>query len=221
MFPITRIRTFAAAALCACLTGAASLALATDVRLVGLADNTAILVIDGGRPRMLRVGQEGPGGVKVLAVGGEHALLEVDGERLELRMGEQPYLPPVAADRASVTLVSNAQGHFITTGTINGASVRLIVDTGASLIAMGPEDARRAGINYLAGEKGYANTANGVAIVYRIKLNRVQVGDIVLHDIEGIVHEKLNMPMVLLGMSFLGRLDMRREGDMLTLSKRY
>lgn len=170
---------------------------------------------------MLRVGQEGPGGVKVLAVGGEHALLEVDGERLELRMGEQPYLPPVAADRASVTLVSNAQGHFITTGTINGASVRLIVDTGASLIAMGPEDARRAGINYLAGEKGYANTANGVAIVYRIKLNRVQVGDIVLHDIEGIVHEKLNMPMVLLGMSFLGRLDMRREGDMLTLSKRY
>lgn len=221
MFPITRIRTFAAAVLGACLAGAASLALATDVRLVGLADNTAILVIDGGRPRMLRVGQEGPGGVKVLAVGGEHALLEVDGERLELRMGEQPYLPPVAADRASVTLVSNAQGHFITTGTINGASVRLIVDTGASLIAMGPEDARRAGINYLAGEKGYANTANGVAIVYRIKLNRVQVGDIVLHDIEGIVHEKLNMPMVLLGMSFLGRLDMRREGDMLTLSKRY
>ena len=221
MLQITLIRTFAAAVLCACLTGAASLALATDVRLVGLADNTAILVIDGGRPRMLRVGEEGPGGVKVLSVSGEHALLEVDGERLELRMGEQPYLPPVAADRASVTLVSNAQGHFITTGTINGASVRLIVDTGASLIAMGPEDARRAGINYLAGEKGYANTANGVAIVYRVKLNRVQVGDIVLHNIAGIVHEKLNMPMVLLGMSFLGRLDMRREGDMLTLSKRY
>ena len=195
-------------------------AMATEVSLVGLAENRAILVIDGARPKMLRVGQSA-GGVKVLDVTADAARVEVDGEVLELRLGEQPYAPPVAADRASVTLVSNGQGHFITTGTINGASMRLIVDTGASLIAMGPEDARRAGINYLAGDKGYANTANGVATVYRVRLNKVQVGDIILRNVEAIVHETLDMPVVLLGMSFLGRLDMRREGDRLTLTRRY
>jgi aspartyl protease family protein len=195
-------------------------ATATEVRLVGVAENTAILVVDGGKPRMMRVGQTGRAGVKLVSVKGESAIVEVDGEKLELRLGEQPYAPPVASERTSVTLVSNVQGHFVTTGNINGASVRLIVDSGASLVAMGPNDAKRAGIDYLSGDKAYANTANGVAPVYRVRLNKVQVGEIVLYNVEGLVHESIDMPMVLLGMSFLGRLDMRREGDMLTLSKR-
>lgn len=213
-------RWFTIALACIC-AGLASPAMATDVSLVGLAENTAILVIDGGRPKMMRVGQTGRAGVKLLAVTGDQAIVEVDGERIELRLGDQAYAPPVAADRASVTLVSNGQGHFVTTGTINGATVRLVVDTGASVVAMGPEDARRVGIDYLSGEKAYANTANGVAVVHRVSLNKVQVGDIVLHNVEGLVHASLDMPVVLLGMSFLGRLDMRHQGDTLTLTKRY
>jgi len=220
MPPRRRYRTllrFAFACICASFVLPA---MATDVRLVGLAEDTAILVIDGGRPNMMRVGQTGAG-VKLLAVTGDQAIVEVDGKKLELRFGDQGYTPPVAGDRASVTLVSNGQGHFVTTGTINGATARLIVDTGASLIAMGPEVARRAGIDYLSGTKAYANTANGVALVYRVRLNKVQVGDIVLHNVDALVHASLEMPAVLLGMSFLGRLDMRREGDTLTLTKRY
>ncbi len=217
----TRLPTLLAALLAFVYGGLTPPALATDVKLVGVAENTAILVIDGARPKMMRVGQTGHGGVKLLAVTGDEAIVEVDGERLALRLGDQAYAPPVAADRASVTLVSNAQGHFFTTGTINGATVRLIVDTGASMISMGPEDARRAGIDYLSGEKGYANTANGVAVVYRVQLNKVQVGDIVLHNVAGLVHASLDLPVVLLGMSFLSRLNMQRNGDTLTLTKRY
>jgi aspartyl protease family protein len=205
---------------CICSVLALS-ATATDVRLVGLANNRAILVIDGGRPSILRVGQEGPAGVKVVSITGEQATIEVDGESVVLRLGDQPYAPPVAAKRASVTLVSNGQGHFVTTGAINGASFRLIVDTGASLVSMGPTDAKRAGIDYLSGDKTYAGTANGVAEVYRVRLDKVQVGDIVLHNVEGLVHSSMDMPVVLLGMSFLGRLDMQRQGDTLKLSKRY
>ncbi len=89
------------------------------------------------------------------------------------------------------------------------------------MVSMGPEDARRAGIDYLSGEKGYANTANGVAVVYRVQLNKVQVGDIVLHNVAGLVHASLDLPVVLLGMSFLSRLNMQRNGDTLTLTKRY
>ena len=208
----------ALACICVCLV---SPALATDVSLVGLADDTAILVIDGGRPTLMRVGQTGRAGVKLLAVTGDRAIVEVDGEKLELGFGDQSYAPPVAGDRASVTLISNGQGHFVTTGTINGATFRLIVDTGASLVAMGPEDARRAGIDYMSGEKAYANTANGVAEVYRVHLSKVRVGDIELHNVAALVHSSMDMPVVLLGMSFLGRLDMRHEGDSLTLTKRY
>jgi aspartyl protease family protein len=208
----------ALACLCSTLTLPAT---ATDVRLIGLAHNRAILVIDGGRPSMIRVGETGPAGVKVLAVTGEVATIEVDGESFALTLGDQPYAPPVAAKRTSVTLVSNGQGHFLTTGTINGASVRFIVDSGASLVAMGPNDAKRAGIDYMSGEKGYANTANGVAEVHRVRLDKVQIGDIVLHNVEGLVHSSMDMPVVLLGMSFLSRLDMQRQGDTLTLTKRY
>ena len=215
-FPDVPALAFATVLSCFAMTAAA-----TDVQLVGVAENTAILIIDGSQPRMLRVGQIGRAGVKLIGVDGQNAVVEVDGERQELRLGEQPYAPPVASERASVTLVSNVQGHFLTTGNINGASVRLMVDSGASMVSMGPNDAKRAGIDYLAGDKVYANTANGVALAYRVRLNKVQVGDIVLYNIEGLVHENLDLPVVLLGMSFLGRLDMRREGDMLTLSKRH
>jgi len=214
---LSTLSAFTLAIVLSCLVPSAE---ATKVRLVGVADNTAILVIDNGRPRMMRVGQTGGAGVKLLAVEGQSAIVEVEGERLELRLGEQPYAPPVASERTTVTLVSNVQGHFLTSGSINGASVRLMVDSGASMVSMGPNDAKRAGIDYLSGDKTYASTANGVALVYRVRLNKVQVGDILLYNVEGLVHENINLPVVLLGMSFLGRLDMRREGDMLTLSKR-
>ena len=73
--------------------GLAPPAMATDVSLVGVAENTAILVIDGGRPKMMRVGQTGPAGVKLLAVTGDEAIVDVDGEQVELRLGDQPYAP--------------------------------------------------------------------------------------------------------------------------------
>jgi aspartyl protease family protein len=99
--------------------------------------------------------------------------------------------------------------------------VRFLVDTGATMVSMGVEDARRAGVNYLAGTRGYAQTANGVASVFKVKLGSVKVGDIALTDIDGIVHESASLPIVLLGMSFLGQLEMRNQGDSLTLTKRY
>jgi aspartyl protease family protein len=59
-----------------------------------------------------------------------------------------------------------------------------------------------------------------VARVYRVKLDTVRVGDITLNNVDALVHES-EMPFVLLGMSFLNRVEMRREGTDLTLTKRY
>ena len=112
------------------------------------------------------------------------------------------------------------RGHFVTTGTMNGGTVQFLVDTGATMISMGRGDARRVGIDYRKGQKGLSNTANGVAPVYKVKIDTVRVGEITLNNVDALVHDQ-DLPWVLLGMSFLNRVEMRREGDNLTLIKRY
>lgn len=192
----------------------------TSVTLIGLADATAILIIDGNKPRLLRVGQA-RAGVRLISVRNDLAIVEVDGERRELPLGGQVYSPPKSGVGSSVTLSPNGNGHYVTRGSINGASVRFLVDTGASMVSMDASHARRAGIDYLEGRKEFASTANGIAEVYVVKLDTVQVGNILLTNIDGIVHANTDMPVVLLGMSFLNRLDMHRENNNLTLKQRY
>ena len=64
------------------------------------------------------------------------------------------------------------------------------------------------------------NTANGQAAVVRVKLDSVRVGDIVLNNVDALVHQQ-DMPLTLLGMSFLNRMEMQRDGQTMTLKKRY
>ena len=99
-------------------------------------------------------------------------------------------------------LTADGQGHFLTIGTINGITVRFLVDTGASLISMSGSDAKRLGLNYTAGQKGAVSTANGIVPAYRVKLDEVRIGDITLNNVDGVVHAGNALPVVLLGMSF-------------------
>jgi aspartyl protease family protein len=196
-------------------------ALALDVSVVALFPGKAMLVVDKGKPRTLRAG-ETYAGVTLISATSEEAIVSINGKQQRLHIGEGAYSAlSVLSERATVVLASDKNGHFVSSGSINGASVRFLVDTGATMVAMNVDEARRAGVNYLAGERGYSQTANGVTQVYRVKLAEVTLGDITLRDIDGMVHETGALPVVLLGMSFLGKLEMRREGDSLTLTKRY
>ena len=96
----------------------------------------------------------------------------------------------------------------------------MLVDTGASMVALPASDALRLGINYKIGQRITVNTANGVAAAYRIKLDSVKVGDIELRQIDAVIHET-GLPYALLGMSFLNRTDMRRDGEQMTLTRRF
>ena len=193
---------------------------AADVGLVGIFPGKALLTINGGAPRTVAVGGKTADGVKVLAAGGDTATIEVDGKKRVLRIGQNVTVRAAAGGRTTTVLTADGRGHFLTTGSINGASMRFLVDTGASTVAMGASDARRAGVDPTRGEKGFAQTANGVAEVSRVRLHSVRVGDIVLNDVEATVHSQ-DMPMVLLGMSFLNRMEMQRNGDTMTLRKNY
>lgn len=86
---------------------------------------------------------------------------------------------------------------------------------------MNSGDAKFAKIDYEKGEKGMSSTANGVVQVYRVKLNTLKIGPIVLNNIDAAVIEGGSPPVVLLGMSALNRLDMKRDNSILTLTKKY
>ena len=193
---------------------------AADVGLAGLFPGKALLTINGGPPRIVAVGARSAEGVKVLSVAGETATLEIDGQRRVLRVGQNVAAQPSGTGPATLVLTADGGGHFMTSGTINGSSVRFIVDTGASFISLGASDARRIGIDAARGEPGVANTANGPASVRRVKLDTVRVGEIVLNNVDALVHQQ-DMPFALLGMSFLNRMEMQRNGETMTLRKRY
>jgi aspartyl protease family protein len=196
-------------------------AAAQEVSVLALFEGKALLAVDGGKPRTVRAG-ETYAGVKLISASSEEAVVSVNGKRQRLKLGEGIYSTASApSGNVTVTLTSDGSGHFITSGSINGAAMKFLVDTGATMVSMGLEDARRAGVNYLAGTRGHSQTANGIAPVYKVKLSSVRLGDITLNDVDGLVHESNSLPVVLLGMSFLGQLEMRREGKSLTLTKRY
>jgi aspartyl protease family protein len=194
-----------------------------EINLVGLSIGKAVVVVgDGGKPRVLRDGDALSSGVKLIKATPESALFEINGKRRSLTLGNSQLANGRSTFNASssVTLVADVRGHFMTSGSINGASVQFLVDTGATMISLGLADARRIGLNYLEGERGMSRTANGTARVYRVKLDVVRLGDITLNNVDALVHEA-DMPFVLLGMSFLNRVEMTRTGTDLTLTKRY
>jgi len=203
----------------------AGVAIAADVNLNGIVGNKALLVIDGGKPRWLAVGESSPEGVKLVSVAGDTAVFELGGQRQTLKMGQSDRLSagssPSGAGTQSVVLKSSRDGHFVTAGQINGQTVQFIVDTGASFITLGMSDAKRLSINYLGGQRVAMSTANGVVAAYHVKLDEVRVGTVTLNNVDGIVQPEASMPVVLLGMSFLNRMEMKRDGETMTLKKRF
>lgn len=106
-----------------------------------------------------------------------------------------------------VTLTANDQGHFETEAEMNGRSVDVMVDTGATIVAMTYEDAERAGIFLKPSDFTHTvATANGQAKVAPITISTVAIGPITVRNVEGAVAESGKLHKTLLGMSFLNRL---------------
>lgn len=193
---------------------------AQTVSMSGSLGDKALLMIDGA-PRALAVGQSTQG-VKLLGVTGSDAVVEVGGRRVTLQLGSaQVNLggAPSAGSGSQIVLTAGSGGHFITQGSINGSTVRFVVDTGATHVALSQAEAERIGINYRKGQRGVGNTANGQVVMYRVTLDSVRIGDVQVFNVEAAV-VPAQMEQVLLGNSFLMRFQMKRENDTLTLDKR-
>jgi aspartyl protease family protein len=206
----------------ALLSALASLpAAAADVALIGTFGATAaILSIESGAPKTVKVGQT-VGGVKLISVENERATIETDGKRRVLQRG-QTYSSSSAGGTGAqkVTLAAGAGGHFFVEGQINGGPIRFVVDTGATTVAIPAGDANRLRIDYRNGLRIATQTAGGPTPAFLVTLSSVRIGDIELQNVDAVVIEQ-GLGIALLGNSFLSRTDMRREGQMMTLTRRY
>jgi aspartyl protease family protein len=194
-------------------------ALAQTITFNGAMGQThAVLVIEG-QARTVAVGASA-GGVKLLSVNDTQAVVEVQGTRRTLPLGAGPVKTPASTTSAtSVVLTAGSGGHFRAIGQINGKSLPLLVDTGASVVAMSAAQADSIGLDWRNGQAGLARTANGTVSARVVTLNSVRLGDVTVPNVQAMV---MPMPMehVLLGNSFLSHFQMRRDNDVMRLEKR-
>ena len=164
-------------------------AAAAQVALIGvIGDKAAVLALDGGDPKTVKVGQKW-NGITVLQVEKERATVEIDGKKRVLQIGQhyRSEAAMAASDRQTVTLAADAQ---------------------------------RLGIDYRKGERGQVSTANGTVAAYRVRFDTVKLGAIELAGVEGVVIER-GLSIGLLGMSFLNRVEMKRDGQNMVLIRRF
>jgi aspartyl protease family protein len=222
-------------------TGAAAL----DVNVVGLFPNKAVVQIEGGALRTLSVGQKTRDAIILLSVERDGATFDIQGRRVALALGHaRTQTSPAAAAQTSPAAAAQTSsaaaaqtspaaaanyamvrtdewGNLVADGQVNGMPVRFAVDTGATFITLPAREASRLGLDYHNGQKTVMKTANGDVFAYRLKLDTVRVGDVAVDNVDAVIMEGNGLPIALLGMSFLNRMDIRREGAIMTLTKRY
>lgn len=196
---------------------------AQSVAMSGGMGSKALLVVNGGAPKALAAG-DAYQGVKVISVSPDHTVVEVGGKRQTVTLGGAPVSIGGSggggANGTQIILSAGPGGHFVTQGSINGRSTQFMVDTGATSVAMGADEARRMGIKFEDGQAFYGSTANGVVKGYRVNLTSVRIQDVEVFNVDAAVLPQ-GMPHILLGNSFLTRFQMKRDNDTLTLTKRF
>lgn len=191
-----------------------------DIRVNGLFNGRAVLEING-KQRLLKEGQTSPEGVTLIESDSHRALLEVDGRRVSLGLSEHIASSFQAAKVAEVRIPRAENGHYFVSGFINGHPVDFMVDTGATSIAMNFHDAERLGVDFRRGNKGAASTAGGIVAAYRVPLDKLTIGNITLHQVEATVVVGDFPDQVLLGNSFLSRVEMTEEEGVMVLRSKF
>jgi len=192
-----------------------------DIVAMALFENKAVLQVDG-KQRMLAVGETSPEGVKLLRVDGDVVVIELNGKRETIALGSHSTASIAAPQVLLVTLAPDQNGMFRTSGSVNGQSMRFIVDTGATLVAMNSAEAKRLGIDFrMVGKKSQVETASGMAAAFYLTLRTVKIGEIEVRDVDAVVLDGSFPTVTLLGMSFLSRIDVEHTGGTLRLKKKY
>jgi len=192
----------------------------TSIEVNGLFGKQAVLTING-KQRILRRGQKSPEGVTLVSSTLSHALIRFEDMELKLDLSSRIAGGFKAVEKNVITVPADELGQYRVQLSVNGQQVTALVDTGASVIAISSAQAERMGIDYLAGQQGQVITANGRATSYFVTLDKVAVGGLVQHNVRAAVLSGFYPEEVLLGMSFLGGLNLSEANGVLSLTQVY
>lgn len=194
-------------------------AVADSLNLVGIFPNMVAVQQADGKVRTIRLGQTSADGrIKLLQISGETATLLIEGQQQVVRMGQNQLGHQQREEKGlhKEILQAGEGGHFITTIQINGVSTQSMVDTGATVIALDMNSAKRMGLRLDNNKMTRISTANGVVNGWVVFLNEVRLGSIVMYQVEAVVTDT-QMDITLLGMSFLKNVEMHRQNQRLEL----
>lgn len=191
-----------------------------DIKVLGLFKNTAVLKIDNQRT-VLHVGDKQHGNLRLLAANSEKAIFEIKGRRVELSLSDSGAIHTGFPSSAShvAQLISNG-GLYSVTGAVNGQLANFVVDTGATYVTMSPQMANHLRLDYSHGAKVTMSTANGKTVAHVFTIKSVRIGGIELHDVDAAVTNGMSPSKILLGMSFLNKVDMQHGPGMMVLKQR-
>ena len=192
---------------------------APSVEVQGLFKGAAVLKVDG-QSKMIRVGQS-LGGVTLLKANSESATVEFDGERHILGMSQRISSNYQVPNSQVVLIQRDEMLQCNTKASINGRSMRVLVDTGANIVAMNAAHARAIGLDPKVGEPSRVETASGVVEARIVMLRSVDIGGIRVENVRASVMEGGYPATILLGMSYLRHVEIHENGGVLSLSKAY
>ncbi len=192
-----------------------------QVQAKGLFPGRSAVLLINGEQRLLKVGKRSPEGVLLVSVDKAAAVIEIDGRRRSLTLSRIVSSGYSAPKTAVARIQSGNGGHYYTPGRINGIAVKFLVDTGATSVAMNLPEAKRLGLNYRAGREITVGTASGTTKAYLVQLDSVRVGEIEVRNVEAAVHLGNFPSVILLGNSYLSRVELNRENGVLVLESRY
>ena len=195
----------------------------TTIEFNGKFKDKAILLVNG-KSHVLKTGETSPEGVKLISLDGDTILVEVEGKAKKLKLGDRNAIKTnFVESRSKEVIVSlNGHGQFITAGAINKQIVSLLIDTGANTVALNSEHAKKLGIDYArVGQTTVISTASGLTKAYRVTLDSVSIGEILLTNVAAVVIEGQYPAHILLGMSFLGNLEINREQQVMKIRKKW
>jgi aspartyl protease family protein len=187
------------------------------IQAVGLMPGMAILEKDGQR-LVIKAGQEKEG-VTLIRSDSEQCVVEINGTRQTLLLGASLASGYAAPQKTEVRLQQDFSGHYFTDVKINGRSVRMLVDTGATNVALSGDMARKLGIAYAKGQRGRSSTAGGIVNSYYVRVNKLSMHGITRYNVPVNVIEGAHPDIPLLGMSFLSQLKIQQDNGELVISE--
>jgi aspartyl protease family protein len=188
-----------------------------NIQAVGLMPGMAILEKDGQR-LVIKAGQEKQG-ITLIRADSEQCVIEINGARQTLLLGASLASSYAPAQTKEVRLQQDFSGHYYTDVMLNGRRVRMLVDTGATNVALSGSTARKLGIAYAKGLRRRSATAGGIVNSFLVHVNEIKLEGITRYNVPVSVIEGSHPDVPLLGMSFLGQLKIQQDNGELVISE--